>query len=383
MAPEQAKGAPLDHRADLFSLGSVLYTMLSGRPPFRAPSPLAVLKRVAEDTPRPIRQIIPEVPQWLCDLIARLHAKDPARRFESAAEVADLLEHHVALLQRQTRIARPRSAKGPHQPRPRWAAVLAAACVVVGGLVAVIAYSLRRPASPISVAPRPDGPGSGGGQPQTPAPAPAAHSAPGPMHTQVLQGRAAVSDALIDFVESERSFGAVPRDNAVRRADQCNAFLVRFDLTKLELPPEACVAKATASFYVWDPSVRGKTKVCAFPLKTAWDEETVTWREPAVGKSWQGGKGFSFSYDAGPAGLAVVVQPDNRSDTVDPPIEYQLDVTDLVRSWLDGKAPNHGLAIAPVIDPSVDEHFKTRFQIYGSEHREEQYTPRLTVQVQN
>ena len=70
MAPEQATGGPLDPRTDLFSLGSVLYTMASGRPPFRAPSPLAVLKRVAEDTPRPIRQIIPEVPQWLCDLIA-------------------------------------------------------------------------------------------------------------------------------------------------------------------------------------------------------------------------------------------------------------------------------------------------------------------------
>ena len=51
MAPEQAKGEPPDPRADLFSLGSVLYTMASGRPPFRAASPLAVLKRVAEDTP--------------------------------------------------------------------------------------------------------------------------------------------------------------------------------------------------------------------------------------------------------------------------------------------------------------------------------------------
>ena len=56
----------------------------------------------------------------------------------------------------------------------------------------------------------------------------------------------------------------------------------------------------------------------------------MTWREPAVGKSWQGGKGFAFDSDAGPAGPAVVVQPENGSDTVDPPIEYQLDVTDLV-----------------------------------------------------
>jgi hypothetical protein len=91
MAPEQAKGESLDHRADLFSLGSVLYTMCSGRPPFRANGALAVLKRVAEDTPRPIQEIIPEVPAWLCEIIARLHAKKPEDRFSSAREVADLL----------------------------------------------------------------------------------------------------------------------------------------------------------------------------------------------------------------------------------------------------------------------------------------------------
>ncbi len=91
MAPEQAQGGAIDHRADLFSLGSVLYTMASGRPPFRAPTSLAVLKRVVEDTPRPIQEIIPEVPTWLCDIIARLHAKRPEDRYQSAKEVADLL----------------------------------------------------------------------------------------------------------------------------------------------------------------------------------------------------------------------------------------------------------------------------------------------------
>jgi hypothetical protein len=96
MAPEQARGESIDHRADLFSLGSVLYTMCSGRPPFRAANTMAVLKRVTEDTPRPIREIIPEVPEWLCDLIARLHAKDPADRFASAQEVADALARHSA-----------------------------------------------------------------------------------------------------------------------------------------------------------------------------------------------------------------------------------------------------------------------------------------------
>ena len=91
MAPEQALGEAIDQRADLFSLGSVLYVMCTGRPPFRAQSTLAVLRRVAEDQPRPIHEVIPEVPAELCALIDRLHAKDPADRFESARAVADLL----------------------------------------------------------------------------------------------------------------------------------------------------------------------------------------------------------------------------------------------------------------------------------------------------
>ncbi len=79
MAPEQAQGEPIDQRTDLFSLGSVLYTMCSGRPPFRAANTLAVLKRVVEDTPRPIREIIPEVPEWLCDADLGAARQEPGR----------------------------------------------------------------------------------------------------------------------------------------------------------------------------------------------------------------------------------------------------------------------------------------------------------------
>jgi serine/threonine protein kinase/Leucine-rich repeat (LRR) protein len=99
MAPEQALGEKIDQRADLFSLGSVLYAMCSGRPPFRAANTIAVLKRVVEDTPRPIREIIPEVPGWLCELISQLHAKNPADRITSARDVSDLLARRLAELQ--------------------------------------------------------------------------------------------------------------------------------------------------------------------------------------------------------------------------------------------------------------------------------------------
>jgi serine/threonine protein kinase len=99
MSPEQADGKRVDHRTDLFSLGSVLYALCAGHPPFRAESSIAVLKRVCEETPRPLHEINPDVPPWLQELIAKLLAKDPAKRFGSAAEVATLLSGRLAQLQ--------------------------------------------------------------------------------------------------------------------------------------------------------------------------------------------------------------------------------------------------------------------------------------------
>ena len=99
MSPEQAQGEPVDRRSDLFSLGSVLYALCTGRPPFRAADTLAVLRRVIDDTPRPVHTINPQIPSWLSDLIARLHAKHAADLPQSAGEVADLLAHQLAALQ--------------------------------------------------------------------------------------------------------------------------------------------------------------------------------------------------------------------------------------------------------------------------------------------
>ncbi|MHB1426783.1 MAG: protein kinase domain-containing protein [Gemmataceae bacterium] len=108
MAPEQARGESLDHRADLFSLGSVLYTMCTGRPPFRAANTLAVLRRVSEDRPRPIRETNPEIPEWLADVVAKLMAKEPAERFQSAAEVEEVLGRNLAQLQHASWVPPPR-----------------------------------------------------------------------------------------------------------------------------------------------------------------------------------------------------------------------------------------------------------------------------------
>jgi serine/threonine protein kinase len=111
MSPEQAEGITIDHRSDLFSLGTVLYAMCAGHPPYRADGTHAVLKRVIDASPRPIREFNPEIPKWLCDIIAKLHAKNPDDRFRAAKEVADLLGQHLAHLQQPKQVAKPRRVK--------------------------------------------------------------------------------------------------------------------------------------------------------------------------------------------------------------------------------------------------------------------------------
>jgi hypothetical protein len=107
MAPEQARGEPIDHRADLFSLGCVIYTMCTGRAPFRGSTMMAVMKRVCDDVARPVRETNPEIPVWLEGIVNRLMAKDPAQRFQSAGEVAELLERCLAHRQHPQSVSLP------------------------------------------------------------------------------------------------------------------------------------------------------------------------------------------------------------------------------------------------------------------------------------
>ena len=99
MSPEQARGDIVDPRSDLFSLGTVIYSMCTGRNPFRASNPYGILRRIIEDKPRPVRQVNPEIPAWLDSIVVRLHEKSPNDRYQSAAELAELLEKCLAHLQ--------------------------------------------------------------------------------------------------------------------------------------------------------------------------------------------------------------------------------------------------------------------------------------------
>jgi len=117
MSPEQAIGNAVTTQSDLFSLGSVMYAMCTGRVPFRASSPLAVLRRIIDETPRPIREVNPEAPAWLCQIVSRLHAKTLADRPRCAEEVAELLKECLAHFQQPDAVLLPNGAT-QSSPKP-------------------------------------------------------------------------------------------------------------------------------------------------------------------------------------------------------------------------------------------------------------------------
>ena len=96
MSPEQASGGDVDARSDLFSLGVLLYEMLTGRSPFRGSNSLDTLRRVITHHPPPVASLRPDLPSGLSALIDRLLEKDPEARPQTAVEVARSLEEIAA-----------------------------------------------------------------------------------------------------------------------------------------------------------------------------------------------------------------------------------------------------------------------------------------------
>ena len=94
MAPEQFNATGVDHRADLFSLGSLLYTLCAGQVPFQSKSLPALMVQVCSGAPTPLRTAQPQVPAWLESIINKLQAKLPASRNQSAAEAVQEFDRH-------------------------------------------------------------------------------------------------------------------------------------------------------------------------------------------------------------------------------------------------------------------------------------------------
>src|SRR5262249_53661301 len=84
MPPEQARGEPVDERADVYALGAMLYHVLAGVPPYEGRSSTDLLERVQQETPTPLDQRQPSVPRDLLTIVAKAMSRQPAYRYSSA-----------------------------------------------------------------------------------------------------------------------------------------------------------------------------------------------------------------------------------------------------------------------------------------------------------
>ena len=140
MSPEQAEGREVDARSDIFSLGAVLYEMVTGRKAFARDSTSATIAAVLRDEPEPAGMVSPDLPPELERVIHRCLRKEPAKRFQSMADLKVALEE----LREESETSAPARARAAP---PRRHAVIGIAAAVV--LVAAVAGGwLARRAAP-------------------------------------------------------------------------------------------------------------------------------------------------------------------------------------------------------------------------------------------
>jgi serine/threonine-protein kinase len=104
MAPEQADGTQVTSRCDLYSLGSVLYALLTGKPPFAGKSVIEVVTALQKDKPVPVRRLAPDTPEEFEKIIQQLLEKDPNKRIPTALALANRLKAMEHALSLETRI---------------------------------------------------------------------------------------------------------------------------------------------------------------------------------------------------------------------------------------------------------------------------------------
>ena len=145
MSPEQAAGEHVDERADIYSVGCVLYEMLAGEPPFTGPTAQAIIAKRFANTAPDVRQVRDSVDEGLAGTIARSLARVPADRIQTAAELRALLDEAELACTANTGGATSRSrAASARRRSARWVALGASAALIAAAALAFATPSIRQ-----------------------------------------------------------------------------------------------------------------------------------------------------------------------------------------------------------------------------------------------
>jgi tetratricopeptide (TPR) repeat protein/predicted Ser/Thr protein kinase len=141
MAPEQVQGGKIDHRADLYALGLILYEMVTGDVPFHADTTLQLMYKRVHEVPKSPKTLNPDLPDWITGIIMKCLERNPDQRYQNAAEILQDINAGVAPPTVAKTESRQFTFALPVMSRARWAGVIAAILVVA---IAIGALVLRR-----------------------------------------------------------------------------------------------------------------------------------------------------------------------------------------------------------------------------------------------
>jgi serine/threonine-protein kinase len=147
MSPEQASGKPIDFRSDQFSIGVILYELLTGRRPFDEPSPAETMAAIIRNDPKPLRDLRADVPRDLDRIITRCLEKDPRDRYASTRDLARDLREVRNMITAPSGVERTSTARPRFFTRPKRRAG-AMVAIGIALLVVIIASRAARKAAP-------------------------------------------------------------------------------------------------------------------------------------------------------------------------------------------------------------------------------------------
>ena len=330
MAPEQGEGQPGDERSDVYALGVILYELLTGRPPFQADSPYALILRHIHTPPPPPRSLRPDLPPALEAVVLQALQKDPAARYPTAAAFAQALTASLA-----------------QSSRPRRTGLTAALAAIALLVLAVVAgWRLGW---------WPGGSAPGGAIAARPTPA-----------VLTLQGGPTISDTWLDPDVSDRpAFD----DGKIHLQGPSTPDRVLFRLALPEWPADTELLTATLSLYTvpWKAEENRFATVAVHRILADWDVTTATYATP-----WRtpGGEP-DVDYESTPLITVTLMTLLTQEGWLD------LDITPLVRDWLAGQ-PNFGLALRLTDDSFGMAHL----WVYAGEYEDPNLRPKLTLVYQ-